>query len=121
MFQVKIDKDRHLVKPKEDLQRFGPYWKIIAKCASRGRFTGTAKLFWRQLSIGPNVGQRSLNTAAKKVRKCVDAKLEGRTPFDHRCTRSWPLIVYDSDDETHIPEDDYDLFNGVNFKKDGLI
>jgi hypothetical protein len=113
MEQVKIDHDRHLVRPIDDLQRYGPYWKMIAKCASRGRFTGTAKLFWRELSVGPCVGQRSLNTAAKKVRKCVDAKREGRIPFDHRCKRSWPVVVYDTDDEIHIPIDDYDLYHNT--------
>lgn len=106
----KVTRDRYMSKPKEDLLRYGPFWKIIAKHGKSKQFKKTAKLFWRELNVGPNPGQRSIESACKKVSKLTDALIERRVPFDVRIKSSWKDInVYDTDDELHIPENDFDL------------
>jgi hypothetical protein len=106
---VKVSKDRYMSKPKEDLQRYGPYWKMIAKHGEAKQYKRTAKLFWRVLNVGPELGQRTIESACKKVCKMTDARLAGKSPFDVRIKSAWPTNIYDSDDEIHFPINDFDL------------
>ncbi len=103
--------ERSLPSPKEDLDRYARFWRMIARCAYGKRFKAAAMRWWRSLNIGNRLGQRSVESACKFVAKIYKAYMNGDVPFDRRIVDQWPNDdeIYPSDDEEHIPADDFHL------------
>jgi hypothetical protein len=100
---------RQLVDPKEDLRRFGPVWRRIAKYAEdNANNTMAAKLFWRELSLGEGVGCRNVSAGAKKVKELRKARISNKKPFDGRFKADHPTIEYSSDYNDYLPDDDFE-------------
>ena len=101
-------KIRKVSSMKRDLEENGPLWRIIGRLGSAERkFKEVAKRFWRSLNIGRN--KRTIDAASKRVIMFTDHYDNGTNPFDLRGVSLWPKEVYDSDDESKIPEDDWEL------------
>lgn len=103
-------KIRQVSSNRRDLEENGPLWKIIGRLGSVDRkFKEVAKRFWRSLNIGRGGNKRTLDAASKRANMFTGHYENGTSPFDRRVMSLWPTEVYDSEDESKMPADDWEL------------